>query len=473
MIRIFLAVVALAVQAQNAEEQNVLRNRFDNPAALRRAQVAPPVRIVPPGTRPNPAAPTPTPARPAAPPAASTGQASSSQPDLTVGETMRDIARVMGMIQARHPNTATNRELRDTAIQGALTGMDPHSVLFRPEVLRRWEESSRGSFAGVGLILKKEEADEPPVVRIPIPSSPAHGAGIRAGDQIATIDGQNTANMTLDEVVTRIRGNPGTKVRLGIRSRGSNSRAPPRQIELTRAEVVMPNIRSAMLDSTIGYIHLAGFEENSAEEFSQALSRLSGQGMRSLVIDLRDDGGGLVQTCVDIAENFLSAGQLVMTARGRAGSEEERTDTDGRYRSLKIAVLINSGSASASEILAGALRDHGRATLVGSESYGKGSVQQIFRNIPEQGYAVKLTIAKYYLPLGSSVERDADGRGGLSPDIAVNVSMEDEAKIAEQMYYRLMGQNPPAPVADAALNRAMEHLRSMAEAGQSPPLVRR
>ncbi|GEM_PF-2584098 len=351
------------------------------------------------------------------------------------------------------------KELRDGALQGMLQALDPHSHLFNPKEWKDFKISLQGSLGGIGATLMKQGRDGPVLVKFPIPNGPASHAGINAGDLILKINDEKTDGMNLDEAVTKIRGDPGTSVTLTVRSTGGDKLGAPRQVVIKRAQVTTPNIYFAMVAPSVGYIAIQTFDSNCAQEFKKALDKLNGQGMKKLVIDLRDDPGGSVDQVVKIAGYFLKAGQTVITMKGQHASESHITEADGVYTNLPVVVLINEGSASASEILGGALQDTKRAKLVGSHSYGKGSVQTMRENIPEPGYAIKYTIARYYLPSGRGIEGEKSGEGGLTPDVPVEITFKEAADVSEYKYACLMGQKPAKSVTDKVLEKALEALR--------------
>lgn len=467
---------ALEIHAQILPQEELLRQRIDG-LKIGSSLLAPPSNLaVVPRVDPQEQKPS---------------EQQEKAPDIDTGRLLEDVDFVRKLAQGIHPNAHTNKKLRDAAVEGMLRALDPHSYLLRPEAFKRLLSRQESSYVGVGMLVLKPEPEEPILIQASFPGGPAFRAGIKGGDRIVSVNGQDVFSMSLDEAVSFIRGEPGSTVKLGIISKGSDPRAPPKkkEVELLRARVESPSIRSAMLEEEIGYIHLIGFEINSSPQFAKALADLRSQGMKSLVIDLRDNPGGYLDSVVEISGNFLKKDQLIVSEKFRSvdspifedprfeksigpfqilnwivQEREYHAKLDGQYQDLKIAVLINARSASASEVLAGALQDHGRdsgrVVLVGSRSFGKGSVQTHFENIPEPGYAVYMTVAKYYLPSGRWVQKDENGKGGLTPDIEVKVAPDDDFVLMQQLISKFYQEDQAStPVKDEVLDRALEHLR--------------
>ncbi|HZS84924.1 MAG TPA: S41 family peptidase [Stellaceae bacterium] len=299
------------------------------------------------------------------------------------------------------------------ALKGALTGLDPHSDYMDEKEYRQMQSDTRGEFGGLGMELTM--ADGVPKVVSPIDDTPAARAGIRAGDLILKITGQPTDNMNLAEVVERLRGPAGTSIELTIVRNGRS----PFDITLTRAVIHVVSVKSKLEPNRIGYARISTFTEQTQDELTDAIGRMqreAGGHLAGLVLDLRNDPGGLLDAAVDVAGDFLDGGTIVST-RGRESEDDEvyTAPADGdRIRGTPMVVLINGASASASEIVAGALQDDHRATVMGTGSFGKGSVQTI---IPLHGRgALRLTTARYYTPSGRSIQDH-----GILPDIVVGL----------------------------------------------------
>lgn len=298
-------------------------------------------------------------------------------------------------------------------IDGALKGMfealgDPHSAYLSAAEMRDLDDTTSGRFGGVGLIISKIETGVEVVA--PIEGTPAYRAGVNAGDVIVAVDGQSVVELNIDEVLSVLRGEPGTSVTMTL-LRGKTLQF---DVQVVRALIEVPTVRSAMMGDGLGYLRIIQFTPLTAERVEQALEGFRRAGYRSLIVDLRSNPGGLLSSAIDIGDMFLSRGPVVST-RGRIPSENHVFYASARTTivpaDLPVVVLINRGSASASEILAGALQDTARATVMGEKSYGKGSVQQVKR-VGDAGF--RLTMSRYYTPLGKNIDKV-----GIKPDVEV------------------------------------------------------
>ncbi|UCF99801.1 MAG: S41 family peptidase [Spirochaetaceae bacterium] len=298
-------------------------------------------------------------------------------------------------------------------IEGALRGMfdaldDPHSAYLSAEEMRDLDDTTMGRFGGVGLIISK--IDRGVEVVAPIEGTPAYRAGVNAGDLIIAVDGESVVDLNIDEVLSVLRGEPGSSVTMTI-IRGKNVRF---DVRVVRDMIEVPTVRQDMIPKGIGYLRIIQFTPLTSDRVEDALRQFKEAGYTSLIIDLRSNPGGLLSGVIDIADYFLSKGPIVST-RSRVASENHVFYAASRNtivpEQLPIVVLIDRGSASASEILAGALQDTGRATIMGEKSYGKGSVQQIKR-VGDAGF--RLTMSRYYTPLGKNIDQI-----GISPDVPV------------------------------------------------------
>lgn len=297
----------------------------------------------------------------------------------------------------------------DTLMAGAVKGMvgalgDPHSVYMDAKMYKEFMIETEGSFGGVGIVVGVKEKQL--TVIAPIEGTPGEKAGIKSGDQILKIDGVDTKDMALDEAVNKIRGKEGTQVVLTIR-RGTEA---AKEYSVTRSNIQIKTVSSKMLPDQMGYIRISMFNENTGNDFIRHLHDLEGQGMKGLILDLRDNPGGLLEESVKVASNLVPKGPVVSVVT-RDGRRETHSSNLPAIK-YPAVVLVNGGSASASEIVAGAVQDTGSGTLVGVKTYGKGSVQTLIRM--DGGAAVKLTIAKYLTP----ADRSINGVG-IEPDIAV------------------------------------------------------
>ena len=310
-------------------------------------------------------------------------------------------------VQTRYVGATDDTKLIDSAIDGMVKSLgDPHSNYLDPEMYKMLMEQTQGSFGGIGVIMGQGKDNSIRIVSV-MEDSPGQKAGLAEGDQIMAVDGTSVDELPFDQVAAHVRGEAGTNVVLTIMRDGQQM-----DFTITRDNIKLKTVGHEMLDDSIGYIQIASFSEDTAKEFTDAYTDLQNNGMKGMIIDLRNDPGGLLTACVDIAKQIVPKGTIV-SITDKDGNTETYT-SDLAETKYPIVVLINKNSASASEILAGALQDTGAAELVGTTSYGKGSVQTI---LPMSGEdAVKLTIAKYYTPSGRSI----DGTG-ITPDVQVDM----------------------------------------------------
>ena len=319
---------------------------------------------------------------------------------------------------------------------GMLNGLgDPYTVYYTEEEFNALMESTSGEYKGIGALMSQNIETGIITITRPFEGCPAQQSGIIAGDIITKVNGQDVGDMELSEVVAMIKGEAGTTVDITVyRDR--------EELDFTveRADIQVPTVNSKMLDDKIGYIYVMEFDEVTADQFHDALEDLKSQGMEQLVIDLRDNPGGSLDTVIQMLDEILPEGLLVYT-EDKYGNREEATSDAEHYLSLPMAVLVNANSASASEIFAGAVKDYHWATLVGTTTYGKGIVQRIFDL--GDGTAAKITISKYYTPAGNNIHGI-----GIEPDVEVEIPTEayDDGVVTEDE--------------DAQLQKALELLRS-------------
>ncbi|PTS82090.1 peptidase S41 [Pseudomonas sp. HMWF032] len=323
---------------------------------------------------------------------------------------LRTFAEVMDRIKSAYVEPVSDKTLLENAIKGMLSNLDPHSAYLEPEAFRDLQESTSGEFGGLGLELGTEDGFLKVVS--PIDDTPASVAGIQPGDLIVKIDGQPTKGMSLMEAVEKMRGKAGSDIELTLVREGGK----PFDIELTRAVIKVKSVKSQLLDDGYGYIRITQFQVNSGEEVGKALAKLrkdNSKKLRGIVLDLRNNPGGVLQAAVEVTDHFLKKGLIVYT-EGRIANSELRFNADPADASegVPLVVLINGGSASASEIVAGALQDHKRGVLMGTDSFGKGSVQTVLPLNNDR--ALKLTTALYFTPNGRSIQAQ-----GIVPDIEV------------------------------------------------------
>ena len=327
--------------------------------------------------------------------------------------------RAVQVVKGQYVGTAEGPLLMTGSLKGMVNSLgDPYSVYLDPKMYSELMLETKGSFGGVGIVLGVK--DKQLTVVAPIEGTPAETAGILSGDLIVKIDGQDTKDMALDEAVGKIRGKEGSKVTLTIQRTGQEVE----EYSLTRATIVLKSVSGKILENGIGYIRLSMFSETTGNDFTQKMSELTEQGMTSLILDLRNNPGGLIGESVKVARLLVPQGPIVSVI-GKDG-ERETSQSYLEKTPLPLVVLINGGSASASEIVAGAIQDTGAGKLIGVKTFGKGSVQRI---IPlDKDSAVKITIAEYHTPKDRSIH----GKG-IEPDIVVEMPKDKDAKSDPQL----------------------------------------
>ena len=344
-------------------------------------------------------------------------------------ESLGDLARFLGarrFIESRYVGDVDDGKLMDGAISGMVQALgDPHSIYLDPEMYGQLMDQTEGSFGGIGVYMGFKDGGVQ-IVSV-MEGTPGEAAGLRAGDEIIAVDGTPVTEYQPEEVAMHIRGEIGTDVTLTVRRAGEADK----DYQITRASIEMKTVAGRMLEDGMGYIRIGNFSEHTGREFASVLQDLEGQGMNGLILDLRENPGGLIKSCVEVANHVVPKGTVVSVIDKNGKKETYESElAESKY---PIVVLIDGNSASASEILAGALQDTGAATLVGTKSYGKGSVQVV---VPmHHDDALKLTIAKYYTPSGRCI----DGLG-IEPDVEIAL--------------------PSDATRDAQLDKAEEVLRS-------------
>lgn len=310
-------------------------------------------------------------------------------------------------IETKYVNDTDDVKLIDGAIDGMVKSLnDPHSNYLSPKMYKTLMEQTEGSFTGIGVVMGMDNEQKIHIVGI-MENSPGQKAGLQEGDEILAVDGVPVTQIAFDEVAAHVRGQAGTDVVLTIMRDNANQ-----DITITRDNIKLKTVGHKMLDNNIGYIQIVSFSEDTANEFNEAYNDLKNQGMKALVLDLRNNPGGLLTTCVEIAKKLVPKGEIVSIVDKQGNKETYSSSLEAPE--YPLVVLINKNSASASEILSGAIQDTKTGTIIGNTSYGKGSVQTILPMFEDD--AVKLTIAKYYTPSGRSI----DGTG-ITPDIEINL----------------------------------------------------
>ncbi|MEO5657292.1 MAG: S41 family peptidase [Nitrospiria bacterium] len=326
-------------------------------------------------------------------------------------EDLRPFTEVLNQVQRNYVEETKPKDVIYGAIRGLLNMLDPHSAFMPPDLYKEMQVDTKGEFGGLGIQIGLK--DERLTVIAPIEGTPADRAGIKAGDKIVKIEGTSTKDVSLMDAVNKMRGPKGTKVNLTLEREGIKA---PFDVTLMREIIKIQSVKSKVLDDGIGYLRLTQFQEQSGKDLTKALESLRTQKIQSLILDLRNNPGGLLTAAVEVSELFLPKGKAVVSIRGRQGKAEEYTADGAKpLLDLPMIVLVNEGSASASEIVAGAMQDWGRAVVVGTTTFGKGSVQTI---IPlSDGSALRLTTAKYFTPKGRSIQNT-----GIDPTITVRAA---------------------------------------------------
>ena len=322
---------------------------------------------------------------------------------------------VLEKINREYVDEINQSESMDSAINGLLQSLDPYSAYMSPEILNEMQTETSGEFGGLGIEVSMESG----VVKVisPIDDTPASRAGIKAGDYIVKINNTQVQGKSLSEAVDLMRGPVGSDIELTIRRRGEKKALT---FNITREIIQIQSVKTDLLEKNIGYIRLTSFNENSGKQIKKEIEKFEkNKDVNAYILDLRNNPGGLLSQAIKISDFFLNDGEIVSTKSRKKSENRKWFANDGDLTNGKtILVLINYGSASASEIVAGALKDHKRAILLGENSYGKGSVQSIIP-LKNKG-AIRLTVAKYYLPSGKSISEV-----GVSPDIEISEDSED------------------------------------------------
>jgi carboxyl-terminal processing protease len=354
----------------------------------------------------------------AAPPAPTRGENTYKQLEL--------FARVLSYVENNYVENVDEQQLMYGAIRGMLDTLDPHTVFMPPDVFKEMKIDTSGEFGGLGIEIARKNDNM--VVVAPIDDTPAQRAGIKSGDQILKIDDEATRNMELARAIQKMRGPAGKKVMLTIMREGFNA---PREFAIMRDHIRIASVEGAIYNG-VGHVKVKNFQERTDASLFKELERLralnGGRELRGLVLDLRNNPGGLLDQAVAISDRFLPGNLAIVSTRGRAGghvTEEKSKDRDTE-KAYPMVVLVNAGSASASEIVAGALQDHQRAVVLGVPTFGKGSVQTVIEM--EDGSGLKLTIARYYTPRGRSIQEK-----GITPDFVVGEAEGVAANKTEQL----------------------------------------
>lgn len=313
-----------------------------------------------------------------------------------------DYKEALNVVDQNYAGDVNHERLTDSSMQAMLWTLDPHSSFFSREELRKLDEEQASEFYGIGVSILQHR--DGVYVQSVVPNTPADKTGLRYGDRILNVDGKDATDWSSAEVSKNVRGPRGTSVKVRVERVGANA---PLDFDITRGGVPLPSIRNFfMLPDSIGYVGLTGgFQSTTGEELSIAINELKKRGMKSLILDLRGNPGGILDQAISVVSKFVQGGQTVVSVKGaKADVVRELRATGGKIEDIPLVVMINGGSASASEIVAGAIQDYDRGLIVGSDSFGKGLVQRVFR-LP-YGTGITLTTARYYTPFGRSLQRD-------------------------------------------------------------------
>jgi carboxyl-terminal processing protease len=358
------------------------------------------------------------------------GHGLSSRVSAQSGSTYEDLeifSDALSIIQNEYVEDVASKDLVYGALQGMMNQLDPHSQFMGPDVYGDLKVETEGHFGGLGIVISLDK-NKVLTVMSPIPDTPASRAGIIAGDRIIEIDGESSYGLVLEEAVKKLRGPKGSKVSIKVlRLHENDEERGPEELDFTliRDEIKITSVSGEMKQEGIGYIRLHEFSERTARDLEKKVKELEEQGMRSMILDMRNNPGGLLNVAADVSDKFLEKGELIVYTESR--DSEQNMKFKARQEpmiaaDMPMVVLVNGGSASASEIVAGALRDKHRAVIMGEKTFGKGSVQSI---IPlSDGSALRLTTAKYLTPNGHSINGI-----GIEPDIEVKISAEQSAHL--------------------------------------------
>lgn len=365
-------------------------------------------------------------------------------------ETLETFTNILSIVKKNYVEDVETKNLVNGAINGMLTSLDPHSAYLTPDLYKDLQMDTQGRFGGLGIEITVKNGVL--TVVSPIEDTPAFKAGVKPGDMIFKIEDDFTKDMTLVDAVKKMRGPKGTKINLSIKREGISELI---NLTLTRDTIRVQSVRNRTLEPGYGYIRLAQFQERSDRDLQRSLEKLAAEkgGLKGLVLDLRNNPGGLLTQAVRITDLFLDAGLIVYT-EGRIESQRQKffAQKDSPVMDFPIVVLVNGGSASASEIVAGALQDHKRAIVLGTKTFGKGSVQTI---LPlDDNSALRLTTARYFTPKGRSIQAT-----GIVPDIIVESTPQQDGKVEERKRSGVREENLPG------------HLLNPQTPGQTPEQI--
>jgi carboxyl-terminal processing protease len=389
-------------------------------------------------------------------------------------EELQQLAAVFGMVKSDYVEAVDEKKLITDAIGGMVAGLDPHSQYFDKKTFKEFREGTTGKFVGVGIEIGMEDG----LVKVvsPIEGSPAFRAGLKSGDLITKIDDTIVKGLTMDQAVKRMRGEPSTKVTLTIFRKAENRSFP---VTVTREEIRVLSVRAKVVEPGYGWVRVSQFQDRTVDDFARKLEDMYKQepNMKGLVLDLRNDPGGLLEASVAVAATFLPQDAVVVSTNGqiaesksvfkaspeyylRRGGSDPLRKLPEALKTVPLIVLVNEGSASASEIVAGALQDHHRATVMGAQTFGKGSVQTVRQLSPET--ALKITTARYYTPTGKSIQAK-----GIVPDVMLDETAEGNLfaalRVREADLEKHLQSGQGSEQKDAARDKAREDARKKLE----------
>ena len=393
----------------------------------------------------------------------SVSESAGTDPESEAYRQMRLLTETMLHVRRLYVERKDYEEIIEGALHGMLAGLDAHSDYLDEQGYEAIQDSTTSRFSGIGIHIGMR--DGLPTVIAPIEDTPAFRAGLMSGDRIVEIEGESTRGTSLKDAVEKLRGPAGEPVEITVIRKDEEE---PLEFRIVRDDIKVPSVKGArILDDGVGYIRITTFSKPTGASLQRAIDRLLSEGMNALVLDLRSNPGGLLLSAIEVCQKFLKEDSLIVTTKGRAGvygTVETRSKGPSHYVDFPMAVLVNGGSASASEIVAGALQDNRRAVLVGSTTYGKGSVQSIIPlETDGKNSAIRLTTARYYTPLG----RQIHGKG-IEPDIPVPVSLEEWREV---IAWRAREENPDhysdeekrkyEDVMDRQLQRSVDLVRAL------------
>ena len=384
-------------------------------------------------------------------------------------EQLKVLIDILDYIRENYVDEVKDKDLVYGAARGMVATLDPFSQFMDPDLHRDVKTDTEGQFGGLGIRLGAR--DEWLTIIPPLPGTPAFRAGILPEDRIIKIEGESTKDLSLADAVKKLRGKPGSKVAITVARKAEKEGKDAwstHEMSLVREIIVVQSVDSRMLENKTGYLKINEFTAHTAEDVVNALAKLKKDSASAVVLDLRNNPGGLLTAAVDVASFFIGDNKMIVYTQGRRpeNKQEFRAGMKAPFGYVPMVVLINRGSASGSEIVAGALQDHKRAVVIGDRSFGKASVQSV---IPlSDGSGLRLTVAHYFTPSGNMIQRDEKkGTGGIVPDIMISITPENEMKLmaqAEQIYKQ--GEDPKSAideksrVKDEVLERALELLRA-------------